>query len=86
MRWGSSCAVGRAAQCAAPTKYGKLSGLSVGAGSRPDSGRTLCAPTAENERDRWLGKARRRSGTAPVLILLLPRPPVGPDGTVPKHS
>ena len=38
----------RAAQCAAPTKYGKLSGLSVGAGSRPDGGRTLCAPTAEN--------------------------------------
>ena len=76
----------RAAQCAAPTKYGKLSGLSVGAGSRPDSGRTLCAPTAENGRDRWLGKARRRSGTASVPIFLLLRPPVRPGGTAPKHS
>ena len=76
----------RAAQCAAPTKYGKLSGLSVWAGSRPDGGRTLCAPTAENGRDRWLGKARRRSGTASVPIFLLLRPPVGPDGTAPKHS
>ena len=38
------------------------------------------------DRKRWLGKARRRSGTAPVLILLLPRPPMGPDGTAPKHS
>ena len=44
------------------------------------------APTAENGRDRWLGKARRRSGTAPVSIFLLLRPPVGPGGTAPKHS
>ena len=35
---------------------------------------------------RWLGKARRRSGTAPVPIFLLLRPPVGPGGTAPKHS
>ena len=33
----------RAAQCAAPTKYGP-----VGAGPRPARGRTRCAPTAEN--------------------------------------
>ena len=64
----------RAAQCAAPTKYGRLSGLSVGAGSRPDGGRTLCAPAAENGRDRWLRKLRRRSGTAPVSIFLSRRP------------
>ena len=32
----------RAAQCAAPTKYGP-----VGAGPRPARGRTLCAPTVE---------------------------------------
>ena len=46
---GSSAAQGIGGRViAAPTKYGRLSGLSVGAGSRPDSGRTLCAPTAEN--------------------------------------
>ena len=40
--------VPRAAQCAAPTKYGERSVLFVGAGPRPARGRTLCAPTAES--------------------------------------
>ena len=39
--------VPRAAQCAAPTKYGERSVLFVGAGPRPARGRTLCAPTVE---------------------------------------
>ena len=38
------------------------------------------------DRKRWLGKARRRGGTASVPIFLLLRPPVGPGGTAPKHS
>ena len=38
----------RAAQCAAPTKYGERSVLSVGAGPRPARGRSRAAPTAES--------------------------------------
>ena len=64
----------RAAQCAAPTKYGKLSGLSVGAGPRPARGRPKAAPTAGTGRYRWLVKARRGGGTAPVSIFHTARP------------
>ena len=40
----------------------------------------------EAGRERWLGKLRRRCGTAAAPIFLPLRPPVGPDGTAPKHS
>ena len=42
---GNGRRLGRAAQCAAPTKKRERSGISVGAGPRPARGRTLCAPT-----------------------------------------
>ena len=44
---GNGTRLGRAAQCAAPTKKRERSGISVGAGPRPARGRTLCAPTVE---------------------------------------
>ena len=39
----------------------------------------------EPGRERWLGKLRRRCGTAPVPIFVNPGPS-GPEGTAPKHS
>ena len=94
----------------APTKYGELSGLSIGAGHWPARRRPLAAHLIrplrghlplkgkafgrprgsplrwETNRERWLGSGRRGSGTAPVPISLLLRPPVGPDGTALRHS
>ena len=51
-----------------------------------DGGRLIAAPTAENGPGRWFGNGRRRSGTAATSIFFPLRPPVGPDGTAPKHS
>ena len=62
-----------------------LSLLFVGAGPRPARGRTLCAPTAENGPGALVRKPRRRRGTAAASIFSKHRPPVGPDGTAPKH-
>ena len=49
-------------------------------------GRLIAAPTAGTGLGRWFGNGRRRSGTAATSIFFPLRPPVGPDGTAPKHS
>ena len=63
---GNGRQLGRAAQCAAPTKKRERSGISVGAGPRPARGRTLCTPTYFPKRRAGLGpaptKKRERSG------------------------
>ena len=46
----------------------------------------MAAPAANQHQCRWLGKLRRIHRTAPVLIFLPIRPPVGPDGMAPNHS
>ena len=48
--------------------------------------RLMAAPAANQHQCRWLGKLRRIHRTAPVLIFLPLRPPVGPDGMAPNHS
>ena len=48
--------------------------------------RLMAAPAANQHQCRWLGKLRRIHRTAPVLIFLPIRPPVGPDGMAPNHS
>ena len=76
---GNGRRLGRAAQCAAPTKKRERSEISVGAGPRPARGRPhgaaptgsaarCAAPTAIQHRCRWFGKPRRRHGTAPAEI------------------
>ena len=73
----------RAAQCAAPTANAE-------AVSPSRRGRTPAGPI-RSYRERWLRKLRRGSGTAPLNQLprgkfCTRRPPVGPDGTAPRHS
>ena len=56
-------------------------------GEKGSGGRPGVPPLRqETDRERWFGSGRRKSGIAPVPIFLLLRPPVGPDGTAPKHS
>ena len=61
----------RAAQCAAPTKGGERSVLSVGAGPRPARGRTLCAPTVETARSHNQDRSPHPSGLRPAPLPLL---------------
>ena len=75
-----------AAQCAAPTKDGELSGLSVGAGPRPARGRTRCAPAAENGPGALAEKTQAQKRDRSKSRFCGLRAPVGPDGTAPKHS
>ena len=61
---GNGTRLGRAAQCAAPTKKRERSGISVGAGPRPARGRTLCAPTVETVCPYNQGRSLIRHGFA----------------------
>ena len=66
-----------------------------GSGTRPYGGYKTAAffsqgpvpdrPTQDSHRERWLGKARRSSGTATILNFANPGPG-GPEGIADRHS